>query len=389
MSELQLGLIVAGVLVVLGVYAFNRYQERQLRRRMERKFHEQRPADVLMGGEVPGRSADPEERVEPHVGMEHRDATAASVREEPVAPTAAPRIESTEAAPAAAPDAATKAVAGAASRPAASAPAVDYVCLVESVEPIPHAPLAAFVKASGMIGKSVRLQGWSIRSNEWVNLPCAAEIPLVRVQAALQLADRSGAVNRVQLSTMRDLVHQFADEVGVACDCPDIDAAAHRAVELDRFCAQVDISIGCNLLPSGAAGLSGTKLRGLLESAGFVLEPTGRFVLRSEDGEQLMAAENIDEEPLSAERLRAAPIAGIVFTMDVPRVPSGARVFDRMMELGRHLAQALDATVVDDNRAPLTEAGVKLIRQQLREVQSAMEAHGIQAGSPTAVRLFS
>jgi hypothetical protein len=71
--------------------------------------------------------------------------------------------------------------------------------------------------------------GWSIRSNEWVELPCAPEIPLVRVQAALQLADRSGAVNRVQLSTMRDLVHQFAAQVGVSCECPDIDAAAHAA----------------------------------------------------------------------------------------------------------------------------------------------------------------
>jgi FtsZ-interacting cell division protein ZipA len=78
-----------------------------------------------------------------------------------------------------------------------------------------------------------------------------------------------------------------------------------------------------------------------------------------------------------------------MFTLDVPKVPANARAFDRMIELGRHLAQALDAVVVDDNRAPLTEAGLKVIRQQLRTVHAAMEQHGIPAGSAVAARLFS
>lgn len=382
MSELQLGLIIAGILVVLAVYGFNRYQERQFRRRMESKFLERRPADALLNVD-PELGSPSAERVEPHVGA------AGAAQDEPRAdpPIAAPSVAAAEVEPAA--DAPPVVTTGSARTSVANAVGIDYVCHVEAAEPIAHAPLATFVKAVGMLGKPVLLHGWSIRSNEWLELPCPTEVPLVRIQAALQLADRSGAVNRVQLSTMRDLVHQLAAEVGVSSDCPDLDAAAQQAVDLDRFCAQVDISIGCNLLPNGSAGLSGTKLRGLLESAGFTLEPNGRFMLRAEDGALLMTAENIEEEPLSVERLRAAPIAGLVFTMDVPKVPANARVFDRMMELGRHLAQALDAVVVDDNRAPLTEAGVKLIRQQLRTVHSAMDAHGIAAGSVTAARLFS
>jgi len=384
MSELQLGLIIAGILVVLAVYGFNRYQERQFRRRMESKFLERRPADALLKVE-PELGSPSEERVEPHVGA------ASAAQDEPriEQQTAAPAAEAAAEVEPAAVEAPPVAAAVSARAAAASTVGIDYVCHIEAAEPIAHAPLAAFVKSAGMLGKPVLLHGWSIRSNEWLALPCPTEVPLVRIQAALQLADRSGAVNRVQLSTMRDLVHQLAAVVGVSCDCPDLDATAQQAVDLDRFCAQVDISIGCNLLPNGSAGLSGTKLRGLLESAGFTLEPNGRFALRSEDSMLLMTAENIEEDPLSAERLRAAPLAGLVFSMDVPKVPANARVFDRMMELGRHLAQALDAVVVDDNRAPLTEAGVKLIRQQLRTVHAAMDAHGIAAGSATAARLFS
>lgn len=384
MSELQLGLIIAGVVIVLVVYGFNRYQERQFRRRMEHRFHDKRPADVLLNADAERNPA--EDRLEPHVGSAQA-ADAEPPIESTVESAADAAVEFEHANPREAPSVVPATATSRSS--AASAGNIDYVCHVDAAEPIAQAPMASFLKSAGLLGKPVVLQGWSIRSNEWVDLPCPSEVPLVRIQAALQLADRSGPVNRVQLSTMRDLVHQLAEQVGVSCDCPDIDAAAQMAVDLDRFCAQVDISIGCNLIPNGSAGLSGTKLRGLLESAGFTLEPSGRFMLRAEDGVLLMSAENIEEEPLSADRLRAAPIAGLVFTMDVPKVPASTRVFDRMMELCRHLAQALDATVVDDNRAPLTEAGVKVIRQQLRTVQVAMDTHGIPAGSANSARLFS
>ena len=120
-----------------------------------------------------------------------------------------------------------------------------------------------------------------------------------------------------------------------------------------------------------------------------MLESTGRFVLRAEDGNVLLTAEDIEGHALSAERLRASPLAGLTLTMDVPRVSGGARVFERMLELARHLAHALDGAVVDDNRAELTDAGLKTIRQQLKSVQAAMEAQGIPAGGTLALRLFS
>jgi hypothetical protein len=44
---------------------------------------------------------------------------------------------------------------------------------------------------------------------------------------------------------------------------------------------------------------------------------------------------------------------------------------------------------VDDNRRPLTEAGVASIRRTLDEVVRDMEAHGVSPGSALARRLFS
>jgi FtsZ-interacting cell division protein ZipA len=193
----------------------------------------------------------------------------------------------------------------------------------------------------------------------------------------------------VQLATMRDLVQSFAQRTAADCECPEISTAAHAAAELDRFCAQVDISVGCNVVAKTGAGLLGTKVRGLLESAGYGLDADGKFWLRAEDGSILLCAADSQGKPLTAERLRTESLAGLTLSMDVPNVPANARVFDRMFETARHLAQALDAVVVDDNQVPLTDAGLKVIRQQLRAVQAAMEAHGIAAGSEVAARLFS
>jgi FtsZ-interacting cell division protein ZipA len=192
----------------------------------------------------------------------------------------------------------------------------------------------------------------------------------------------------VQLSSLRDLCHALAASSSGSCRCGDIDQAAHRAAEIDRFCSQVDVSIGCNVVARSGA-LSGTKLRGLLESAGFTLEPSGRFLLRAEDGNPLLLAEDIGGEAFSAERLRAGPVSGVTLAMDVPRVAAGGRVFERMLEIARHLAHALDGVVVDDNRAELSDNGLKVIRAHLKSVHAAMEGQGIPAGSPLALRLFA
>lgn len=376
MSELQIGLIVVGVLIVAAVYAFNRYQERQLGRGVGRR---QADDGSVQRAQAP-RAAEAE-RIEPAF-TEAPAAAAKPADSQPIAPAAeAPALAATE-------TLASSSAAGVRDALSADSP-IDYVCRLESDTPIEHGLLDAFVKAAAAIGKPVRVSGWNAIASEWIALPCARELPISQLRTVLQLADRSGAANRVQLSSLRDLTRDFAERSGGVCDCPDIDAAAQQAAAIDRFCSQVDLSIGCNVVPRAAGSLAGTKLRGLLESAGFALEPNGRFVLRGEDGQALLVAEDIDGESFSAERLRAGPIAGLTLTMDVPRVAGGARVFERLVELARHLAQGLDGVVVDDNRAELSEAGVKVIRQHLKSVHAAMEAQGIPAGGALAARLFS
>ena len=83
MSELQLGLIIVGVVAVIAVYAFNRLQERQFRRRVENAYQD-RPRDVLLDPEAPAPNADA--RIEPHLGGEPEPAADAATPAAPLRP---------------------------------------------------------------------------------------------------------------------------------------------------------------------------------------------------------------------------------------------------------------------------------------------------------------
>ena len=63
MSDLQLGLLGIGILVVIGVLAYNKLQEARLKRQSEESFGSQHD-DVLLGGARASRPPSGE-RIEP------------------------------------------------------------------------------------------------------------------------------------------------------------------------------------------------------------------------------------------------------------------------------------------------------------------------------------
>ena len=97
----------------------------------------------------------------------------------------------------------------------------------------------------------------------------------------------------------------------------------------------------------------------------------------------------MEEAAFSAQGMKALSTKGLTLLFDVARVPGGIVTFDRFVEFTRALANALSADIVDDNRRPLDDAAIGRIRAQLQTLYASMEQHGIAAGSPLALRLFS
>ena len=97
----------------------------------------------------------------------------------------------------------------------------------------------------------------------------------------------------------------------------------------------------------------------------------------------------MDRTAFRPETMRSISAAGLTLELDVPRAPEASRPFEQFRDFSRHLAQALDGDIVDDNRASVSPAAFDRILAHVQAVQRTMAERSIAPGSPTALRLFS
>jgi FtsZ-interacting cell division protein ZipA len=113
------------------------------------------------------------------------------------------------------------------------------------------------------------------------------------------------------------------------------------------------------------------------------------FHCAADDGSTVFTLGNLEPALFAPDEMKRLSTHGLTFTLDVPRVADGVGAFERMVGLGRRLAESLEGDLVDDNRAPLNEKSLEFIRGKIAEFQRQMGEQGIPAGSDTAQRLFS
>lgn len=397
MSELQISLLAIGLLIVAGVYGFNRFQERKYRRIAEKAFPSRRE-DVLLDS---GTDALPdareltdfreESRIEPIVS-----ALPDEIPVEPATELAAEDeiIEEIEPIPELEPlpDEAPKspAVVQHDDRSAVlQDETINYRVQLHPGEPVGVAALMEAIQRQGDFGKRVHWLGMNSLTGGWEEVGQGRAGEYLNIVALLQLADRSGPVSEADMAAFCSQVQQVADELRAVAEFPSRQPALALAAALDQFCADVDVLIGANVITQNGAVFAATKVRAMAEAAGMKLQPDGAFHFFNDEGEDLFSLANLDPTPFSPENIRQLSTYGITFLFDVPRVADGVRVFNQMLMLARQMATSLGGQVVDDNRRPLSDAGIARIKQQLVDIYARMETQQIKSGSPRALRLFS
>ena len=356
MSDLQLSLLAIGAVVVGAVYCYNWMQERGLRRRMQQAFGAAHD-DVLLRGGVESALADG--RLEPQL-----------MPREPAPGRREPGSD---------PEAAT---------PGFDA-VLDYVAEIDSDGPISDALIGELAGRVAACGKPVQVAGLDVRSGAWEDVVRGKGSRYRAVRVSLQLVNRTGALNATQLATFCDAVRGCAGKIPAAATCPDTQAALKSARDLDAFCSEVDVAVGVNVVAPDGATFQGTRIRAAAESAGFKLEPDGVFHFRNDQRQTLFTLDNHEPAPFLPESMKGLSTHGVTLLLDVPRVADGVVVLNRMLEVASHLAAALGGSLVDDNRAAFSEAGIARIRDQVSSLHAKMDLHGIPAGGARALRLFS
>jgi hypothetical protein len=409
LSSLQIVLIVAGALLVIGVIVYNNWQERRLKREARRA-----PA----GDPKPARAA---ERVEPTLATRTASAAAgdAAVAFRPgneIGGTFEPPLE-VVAAPAGlgddgprhtpAPHSAADTLAmgderaGASSSglsPTRTAPGARQSAMpdheIECLIPLqPAAPIAVGAIAAGLharVGKALRWFGRPDARSDWQRLASDTAGRFGEIVASLLLADRNGPVSRAQLDTFVRIVGDIAPTLPAAFSPPEIDRELARAEALDRLCAELDVQIGLTVQKPEPGSIAGTRLRGVAEAAGFRLAAGGRFEYAHEEtGAVLYTLQNLRPDPFTAESLRLTATNGVVFLLDVAHNADPVRTFDQMKLAAKRMATTLGGELVDDNHRALDDAAFAAIREQVAAAAEALRAVHIEPGSARALALFS
>jgi hypothetical protein len=306
MSDLQIGLLVVGGLVVAVILVTNVAQERRARQGAERAFRSGH-ADVLLDGAAP--------------------------REEPTFDTAPRRTAVQESA---LPD-----------------PRLDYVVelalkqLASAAEVAERwAPFEHRFAGRAVIAASPDRMAWR---------PLAAAGSCAGVRAGLQLASRGGPVGEAELIEFRTAVDTLAAHIGGSVSAPEVQQAVEAARELDQLCADSDIQVVLHVVPQPGQAFGADGPAASEDAFG---------VARRDDG-------------------------GYSLSLDVPRTLEVRRSYDAMVLHARDLCAALGGMIVDDNGQPLDERALAAIGAQLEAVRDALQARGIEPGSPAALRLFA
>lgn len=359
MSDLQIALAALGVVVVGAVYAYNAWQERKLRQRLERAFEGQRE-DVLLKSAGPAAP-----RIEPRLG---ETATAA-----PAGAMTGRRVPGSDAVSADGADA-----------------LIEFTAEIDAQQPIEGAALHELQAAIAVFGKPARVLGWEDSDQVWHVLGREAQGGgFRRLQVALQLVNRAGPVHAPQLNGFCDAIRAWALRHGFSVTMAEAADGIQAARDLDALCSEMDVAIGINVIAQPGSAFSGEQVASVAAAAGLHLESDGVFYCRDAGNSRLFCMENQEQEPFAEDALGAMQTSGLTLLLDVPHVADAAAALDEMVRVGGILAAELGGFLVDDNRVALQAGGVARIKTQLQEIHDSMLARDIAPGGARALRLFA
>lgn len=236
--------------------------------------------------------------------------------------------------------------------------------------------------------KPFYIEGLNADSGDWEQ-PAPGQ-RYTELQAGVQLANRSGALNEIEYSEFVHKLQGFAEGVGAMPDFPDMLDVVARARELDAFAGPLDAQLALRLVARSVAWSVGyvqqcAARQGLVPGA-----VPGRLVLPSADeGAPPVLVLEFDAQAALAEEPQAAPLREVILSLDVPQTPAAVEPFPTWHKVAHTLAEDMDAELRDDAGRPITLHAFDVIGKELSQLYASLDAHDLAAGSPAARRLFA
>lgn len=209
---------------------------------------------------------------------------------------------------------------------------------------------------------------------------------------SIQLADHRGPVTESELNRVSQIGLKLADALQRRPQFSvGFEEALQRAAELDKFCAAFDVIAHLNIVAQANEGFAGEAIRDAALAEGMDFGPRNIFHLRDpmKPDRALFSMASLFKpghfDPTAWAGFRTK---GLSLFLNVPCVADPKTAFERMVEVSRRLGERLEGFLLDQERKPLTEASLGLIRVQIERIVAGMDRYSIGPGSQRAIRLF-
>jgi len=266
---------------------------------------------------------------------------------------------------------------------------IDAIASISLEAPLAAELVLAHLPSTRRAGsKPFLIEGLNTASGEWEGISTGARYS--ELQAGVQMANRTGALNEIEYSEFVQKVQAFADAVGATAELPDMLDVVGRARELDTFAGEHDAQLALNLKARSAAWSVGYIHQHAARQGFVVGAVAGRMVLpAAERGAPPVLVLGYDARAALADNTNLAAVRDVTLSFDVAQTDPAQQPFEAWRVRGQALAQDMDALVIDDQGRPLTDAGFASIGSELERLYTALAAHDLAAGSAAARRLFS
>jgi hypothetical protein len=265
---------------------------------------------------------------------------------------------------------------------------IDAIAPLALDQPMSADAVLAHMPASRRAGsKPMLIEGLRVDDGAWESLAPGSQYS--ELQAAVQMANRSGAINEIEYSEFVQTVQSFADSLQAAPDFPEMLDVVQRARELDGFANQHDATLTAHLVSKGADWSVG-YVRQCAERAG--LAPgalAGRLVAPgAEDGAPPILVLAFDSQAALSDDPQLASVRRLTLSLDVAQTPESVEPFAVWQQAIRELSTMMGAEVVDDNGRPITLHHYAAIHDEVHKLYAALAGRDMAAGSAVARRLF-
>ena len=251
-----------------------------------------------------------------------------------------------------------------------------------------EAVLAAMPPTRRVGSKLFAVEGLNVHTDQW-EVPANAQ-RYSQLQAGIQLANRLGPLKDIEYSEYVVKTQAFADVFNGAAEFPEMRHELARAKELDQFASEHDAQLSFTLRAHAAAWSPGfiTQTAARLGFVAGVMP--GRMVLpTATEGLPPILVLEFDAQAALAEDPSLSAIHTLAVNLDVPQVARSERPFVRLRETCQQLAAAMDGLVTDDNGHALLPDALDNIGSELEKLYDALDSRELSAGSALARRLFS